>query len=126
MYCAKCFPWLMESVKDISLTSSFTVVQPVPLKHVLATKMTSCHLTMLQWIKEPDAMCMTLCLGAKEIELPFCIVKTTVLNRSWMNGFLKQEGNGEIFLLPVSNQVKGVSVCGIKHYLCWIVKLYSA
>jgi len=93
MYCVKCFPWLMEPAKDISLTSSFTVVQPVPLKHVLATKMTSCHLTLLEWIKEPDAMCMMLCLGAKEIELPFCIVKTTVLNRCWMNGFLKQEGN---------------------------------
>ena len=124
MCCAKCFPWLMESVKDVSLTSSFTVAQPVPLKHVLAIKMTSCHLTMLQWIKETDAMCMMLCLGVKETELPFCIVKTTVLNRSWMNGFLKQEGNSEIFLLPFSNQVTGV--CGTKHYLCWIVKLCLA
>ena len=39
-----------------------------------------------------------------------------------MDSLNKKDINDEILLRPVSNQVKGV--CGIKNYLCWIVKLY--
>ena len=81
MYCVKCFPWLMESAKRISLLSVSTVAQPVSHPTVLVINQTMFH-RQLERNKCDASTCLMLCLDGRETEFPLCIVKTIVLKGS--------------------------------------------
>ena len=81
MFCVKCFPWLMESAKGISLLSSSTVARPVPHPIALGINQTMFH-SQVERNKCYASMCLMSCLDGRETEFRLCIVKTIVLKGS--------------------------------------------
>lgn len=105
MYCVKYFPWLKESGKGISLSSSSTVALHVPHPIALVINQTTSH-SQLERKKCHANMCLMLCLDVSETEFPLCTVKTIVLKTRWMNGFLRQQGQyNYYFFLSKINRV---------------------
>ena len=100
MYCCKYFPWLKESAKGISLSSSSTVALHVPHPIALVINQTTSH-SQLERNKCHANMCLMLCLDVRGTEFPLCTVKTIVLKMSWMNGFLRQKGQYSTFFLLI-------------------------
>ena len=81
MFCVKCFPWLMESAKGISLLSSSTVARPVPHPIALGINQTMFH-SQAERNKCYASMCLMLCLDGRETDFPLCTVKTIILKES--------------------------------------------
>ena len=108
MYCVKYFPWLKESAEGISLSSSSTVALRVRHPIALVINQTTFH-SQLERNDCHANMCLMLCLDVRETEFPICTVKTTVLKKSWMNGFLRQKGEYVTFFLL--NEQGGQNMC---------------
>ena len=98
MYCVKYFPWLKESAKGIGLLSSSTVALHVRHPIALVINQTTFH-SQLERNDCHANMCLMLCLDVRATEFAICTVKTTVLKTSWMNGFLRQNGQYITFFL---------------------------